>query len=154
MANINLYRFQRLEDQVMILTEDFKAALEIGKNQSMTLKSFEKQFQKLNDEIVLLRSENSKLGMCVYIKALSIVTKFHSHCSILTACLAMQNTELRTKNRLLEAQVDELRGFNQSLEACMFELQTKTLTLQEEVGSLDALKLENKRYGYSKQSFP
>jgi len=62
-------RVRYLEDQVKILTEGFNAALEIGHNQNMTLKSYEEEVQTLKDKIALLKSENSRLGMFVYVKS-------------------------------------------------------------------------------------
>jgi len=50
----------------MILTEDFQTALAIGHSQDVTLKSVTEQLQQLNNEVALLRSENSSLGMFLF----------------------------------------------------------------------------------------
>ena len=57
------HRLKHLENQILILTEDFQKALTIGYNQDMTLNSFKKQLQKLDSEVALLRTDNSTLGM-------------------------------------------------------------------------------------------
>jgi len=52
----------------MILTDDFQAALAIGRSQGMALKDVENQLQRLNNEIALLKSKNSSLSMFIYFK--------------------------------------------------------------------------------------
>lgn len=143
MANFDRYRC--LENQILIMKEDFKAAMAIGRCQGTAMHNFEKQLQRLNDEVKSLKSENSALGTLLHPNGLFVQDKYPFWFSVLTFWLGAQINELQRKNHFLETQVDELLGLNKILHTGMDDLKTKNLELQQEVNELNALKLENQQ---------
>lgn len=53
------FRHGRLENEVSLLQQEFKAAIAIAKNQSYT---FEVQMQELRNEVNSIKTENLNLG--------------------------------------------------------------------------------------------